>query len=726
MNDFSAGGLDLLDAPHDDVLDALGADTTPQGRALLSAWRAARRAAADPGRSWQVALMIEMLRRGHTVAARQLRSRRPAEWLPQWAAGPPVNPGLQHIHRLGNQIAATTVAAIDGRHVALCFDQDGVVHTIDLLDGSTRTRQMSQGRLDFYPDATFGILGGRQIVAAVTEEQALVWDVSTGELLTATDPDDIPRRAGTLASIEFGQVAGAEVVFVGASEGYLLLWSIPDGERVAKFNDGHSCHVSNVTISPQGPPVAVSGSGGEAPSVCFWDLAARQQIGQPRPTRNISRSGWTRLAGRQHAVTVDETGLLQLWLPQRQEPVASYPTGVISTGGLACTAVDERPIVILASGGRIRCVDLLTGQLVGDTMSDFTQRTTEVAVTPPNVLARSIVAVQGFSTEGRVNILDLTVASTGVAFSGERDTSDNSTARTYLDADLVTVAGRQVIAAIGSDAKVWLHDVNDGTQVGPSLAGFGPERDYGIRLRCLTSNNRPVGISATPGPFTAFHLDDGSRLPLDDHGLNLAALADLACGSVGQAEIVVLGGHGGTMLTWDLQTMRLLGHRRGTTPDAVCALALTELAGRPVVLSAGREGLLHRWEADLTAYGDPIAVHGGRICALDTVDIDGRPTAVTVGDDGLTSSWDLQTGERLGPALLHASPVRAVLATTFAGVPAAITAGDDRILRIRDLLDGKLLETVTTPRPIKRIFTTAGDNLVLLDGQGLIRLDRQP
>ncbi|GIF97007.1 WD40 repeat domain-containing protein [Catellatospora citrea] len=720
MNDLSAGELDLLDASHRDVLAALGSDTTPQGRTLLSAWRAARRSTADgPGNLWQAALMVELLRRGENVAARQLGTRRPASWLPSWAAGPPLNLGLQHIYQLDHLIAATTVVSVDGRQVGLCFDQDGVVHTIDMLEGTVQARQMSDGEQDYYRDATFADLDGQQIIAAVTEQQALVWATATGDLLTATDPDDIPRPAGHLTSVAVGHVAGTGVALAGTREGYLLLWSIPDGQRIAKFNDGHSCYVSSIAISPDGPPIAVTGSGGEAATVCFWDLATRQQIGQPRPTANISQVGWTRLADQPHAVTIDERGLLQLWLPHQPEPVASHPTGVVSVGGLACTVVEERPVAVLSSGGRVRLLDLLTGLPTGDTMTDFTQDAEQVAVSPPNTSTRSIIAVQGWSTEGRVNILDLRPAPTGAAPAADGDVSSGSKAPVYLDADIVTVAGRQVIAVIGDDATLRLHDVSDGQQSGPPLTVSAMRTPYGVRLRCLTLGNRPVGISATPGPFTAVYLDDGSHLPLPDQGPQRAALAGLACDASGPTKIVVLSDQWGSMITWDLQTMRMLGHRPSKKPRSNACLAVTAVEGRTTILSASRKGKLRRWETDLTAHSAPIAAHNGPITAINTLDIDGRPTAVTVGDDGLTSSWDLQSGKRHGPKLRHPAPVNALLATTFGGIPATITACKDRTLRIWNLLDGKILDTIPTPRPVKRIFATADNNLVLLDPEGL-------
>ncbi|WP_144120904.1 hypothetical protein [Catellatospora sichuanensis] len=168
-------------------------------------------------------------------------------------------------------------------------------------------------------------------------------------------------------------------------------------------------------------------------------------------------------------MTIDERGLLQLWLPHQPEPVASYPAGVGSVGGLACTVVEQRPVAVLSSGGRVGLVDLLTGLPADDTTTDFTQDALHVAVSPPNTSTRSIIAVQDLSTEGRVNILDLNPAPTGDGPTAGSDGRSGSKAPVYLDADIVTVAGRQVIAVIGDDATLRLHDVSDGRQSGPPL-----------------------------------------------------------------------------------------------------------------------------------------------------------------------------------------------------------------------------------------------------------------
>jgi WD40 repeat protein len=139
-----------------------------------------------------------LLRQDDASAANRLRAADPHAWLPRWTAGDPLSPALRQVHQLHESV------------LAVRFDDTGA--------------------------------------QALTHEQLLVWDVTTGEQLLATDPDDVPRRADDLVSLA---VAGTTAV-IGTCNGYLLSWDLTDGRLLARTTAHDGC-TTPVAISP-GPP----------------------------------------------------------------------------------------------------------------------------------------------------------------------------------------------------------------------------------------------------------------------------------------------------------------------------------------------------------------------------------------------------------------------------------------------------------------------------------------
>ena len=690
----------MVDLPSDE----------PTDRVLLSAWRAAGRSVPDRGgAAWRTALATELLRRGRAV---------PGEaWLPRWTAGAPVNPRLQDVYALGRLVVATALSSVDRRDVPLCFDQNGVVHT---LDGS-RTARVMVGQRGVYPDALFASRDGREIVLAVTAEQLRVWDVATGRVLTATDPDDRPSRAGRLTSVGFG----AELAFTGTSEGHLIVWSVPDGARVATFPAVHEGPVTTVAVGPDG--TAASGS---ASTLAFWDLAASAHIGRVRPVADLRRLDMAFL-GAWHGVTVDASGLLQVWLPHGDEPVASYPTEVSGNGGLTCTTIDDRPVAVLGGLGVVRFVDLATGKELGVAETDFGQSVDHVAVSAVDSPHRSVVAARSGSAEGRIDILDLAVVPSsptvddGIRFVALLDADEiapPAATRTHAAGpDTHAAAGPDAecgdLVAIGNDHRLRRYDARNGRQIGPA-GDIGAFHGHGTRLRCLSVGSRPVAVLTGGRPFTAINLDDGSRraFPTSRGGIRIP-IRIAAAGT-----LVALADYSANLAVWDLRTMSPLSTHDGDEPGSVQALALTWVTGRPVVLTGGPDGLLHRRAADdLAAWRDPFEVHGGGVTALDTVDVDGHAVAVTASG-GEVSTWDVATGSRLGPPLAHASGVVALKSATVAGAAVVVTTCEDATLRMWDLSTGRVLLAAATPGPVSRVVSVSGAGVVLLAGGALVLL----
>ncbi|WP_344979117.1 WD40 repeat domain-containing protein [Streptosporangium fragile] len=122
----------------------------------------------------------------------------------------------------------------------------------------------------------------------------------------------------------------------------------------------------------------------------------------------------------------------------------------------------------------------------------------------------------------------------------------------------------------------------------------------------------------------------------------------------------------------------LLGHH----DDPVGAVAVGELEGRPVAVSAGSgydDTTLRMW--DLTTgdpMGEPIVAHPVGIVTMALGEVDGRLVAVTGGYDDAVRIWDLTTRELIGEPirLSNTERVDAVAVGEVDGRAVFVAAGD--------------------------------------------------
>jgi WD40 repeat protein len=89
----------------------------------------------------------------------------------------------------------------------------------------------------------------------------------------------------------------------------------------------------------------------------------------------------------------------------------------------------------------------------------------------------------------------------------------------------------------------------------------------------------------------------------------------------------------------------------GRHDGGVYAVAVSELDGRPVIVSGGRDGTVRVWElADGSPLGDPLTGHDGVVHAVAVGELDGRPVIVSGGEDGTVRVWELADGSPLTEA----------------------------------------------------------------------------
>ncbi len=648
-------------------------------------------------------LMVGLLRRGLSERATQARAEEPGAWLPRWTAGEPLSRAMRQVHQLGSLI--TAVGLDDTYAWALV---DGAVHRITVADGQVY-RLGLEGPHEFYCDAVFD----GATVAAVSDDRLLVWDLSTGGRLLATDPDDIPRPAGHLSCL----AVGAGVAVAGTECGYLLQWDLRDGARLAK-TAAHDGYVGGVAIDTDGVPAVLSFGGEDRSTVSFHDLGRLRHTGEAVMAGHLRSGGWTTLDGQRRAVTVGADGLLTVWDPAAAVPLAQFPAADAPTGALNFTA--DGAWAVLGDAQVLQVVDLRDGTVHATVRTDFNS-SFDGSVDVVAVCGPLLFAGYRGSSEGCTNLLEL----------ADPLPHDARHRPHFVDAAAITVDGRPAVITVGRDDLFRVFDATDGRQLGEPLGEH----------RTLVS---PRILAATTA--------GGRDLVVCMHNL-VPRCVDPATGDVRAAPqpssiepvlaaaaardgLVAAVNASGTLSVWEVATLELRASKRVADRGGIITIALGDLHGRPVVLTGADDGVI-RWfdSADLTELPAAGRFTQRRSSADHVVNPMRRPgpnavTALHVAGAVVLSAVadtvtcaDIATGEPAGPALVHPGNVQAILPAVLDTTPVVATSCADRVLRIWEIGTGHTIAAVTLPRPVHRIVAVTTEHIIVLDSGYLVAAD---
>ncbi|MEU0395802.1 hypothetical protein ABZ208_24060 [Streptomyces sp. NPDC006208] len=256
-------------------------------------------------------------------------------------------------------------------------------------------------------------------------------------------------------------------------------------------------------------------------------------------------------------------------------------------------------------------------------------------------------------------------------------------AENELNSLAAAVSGSRVLlAAGGHEQGSALWDLESGEL----LRGARYGEPYVGSMATVKGEGPPRFVTGSDAGVLVWGLTAGeppAELPDSDiHGICAVATA-----RVNGRSLVVAGG--GDVGVWDLARDEQL---TSFYPDdgSVEAVAVSQLADRPIVVAAADPGQVYVWglsgdEGDEPIY-DPIVGHEGSVSALDTATVGNRPLAVTGGADATVRIWDLAEGAGVGAPLTgHRGGVTIVRTSMLGGREVALSAGVDGVIRAWDL-----------------------------------------
>ncbi len=353
-----------------------------------------------------------------------------------------------------------------------------------------------------------------------------------------------------------------------------------------------------------------------------WDIAEQCQLGDPLSGQpgSVTAVALGELDGRLTAVTGGFDQTVRVWDIAEQCQLGGSLSG--HTGSVTAVALGELDGRLIAiTGGSdhtVRVWDVAKQRQLGDPLTGPTQYVTAVAL---GELDGRLVAVTN-GQDGTVRVWDVAERrQIGDPLSGH--TGRVTVALGELDGRLIAITG-------GSDHTVRVWDVAKQRQLGDNLVGH-------------TCEVNAVDLGEVDGRLLAVTSD-----------------------------------REGTARVWDVANQRQLGDPiTGRGPDGVRAVALVELAGRPVVVTAGGGVIRLSDVAERRQVADRLVGHAGHVTVVALGELGGRRIAATGGEDRTVRFWDVAEQHQIGddPLICHTG-VTAVALGQLDGRLIAIVASD--------------------------------------------------
>ncbi|WP_370880939.1 WD40 repeat domain-containing protein [Streptomyces africanus] len=343
-------------------------------------------------------------------------------------------------------------------------------------------------------------------------------------------------------------------------------------------------------------------------------------------------------------------------------------TGLVEA--LACTEVNGRPTAVTGSEDRtVRMWDLITGDPVGSPMAGHTGAIEAVACT---YLDGRPVAVT-VSRDESVRLWDLgTCRAIGAPMSGH---SNRIRAVACLELD-----GRQVAVTGGWDHTLRVWDLGTGQAVGKPVTGTGLVNT----LACVVLKGRPVVVTGSTDSLALWDLTTRRRLRRLDRGAGSVWYKAVTCTELNGRPVAISADRQGRVRVWDFRKRRILsefqGHE-GWASSVSCAV----MDGKQVAVAGYQDGTAQIWDLeDRRPVGALLCGHAFPVLAVAYAELEGQPVVITSAYDTLRI-WDLSRRAFGSPVVGHTQRVLAVDHAVVDGRPVVVTGSEDTTMRIWQL-----------------------------------------
>ncbi|MER5621182.1 serine/threonine-protein kinase [Streptosporangium sp. NPDC002544] len=374
------------------------------------------------------------------------------------------------------------------------------------------------------------------------------------------------------------------------------------------------------------------------------------------------------------AVLIPAAAVFWLWQPESPEsstPPSTTPSGTSALSLPSSSATGSSRTSAPSPGQTSKVVPF--GMPVGRPFTGHTGGIHSMAVA--ELQGRPVVVSGGGGDEDRtVRVWDLaTRKQIGRPFTG------------YAVA-VAELAGRPVVVSGDHDGmRVW--DLSTREQIGGLLTGPGTGL---TSVLVAEPAGRPVVIATGNGKIymwdLATHERIGSPFTAHTYSVESMVVTELA-----GRPVLVCGGYDSTVRVWDLATREQVGKpfTGYTDADLSVTLAVTEWEGRPVVVSGvsgGDDSTVRVWDlATRKQIGKPFTGHTSGVESVTVTELAGRPVVVSGGYDGVRV-WDLATREQVGrPSTGRTQEITTMLVTRLRGRPVVVSAGFDGEIRVWSL-----------------------------------------
>ncbi|MFD0970268.1 WD40 repeat domain-containing protein [Plantactinospora endophytica] len=629
---------------------------------------------------------------------------------------------------------ASATTRIDGEQLIVSGAGAGYLQVSDLDSGRSRWRQWCG---DVRSLATVTLAGRPIAVLTGGSPHVEIWSLGADRGTRLHTLRTGGERISVLAATEVGE---AVVLAVGTSAGRVSLWRLDlvpgtgDDLRVESLGE-HGFEVSGlVTVLGfadwQGRRILLGAAGRVAQS---WDVRDGRPLGPPFTghTGQVNSVLAGRLGDRAVLWSGDDA-TVRAWLPESGRQLGEafrYPYEAAPTRTIA-VEISGRPMLVTGDGAGL--------VWVWDPEQPYPFRPDPPAAEPPsaNPPPAGLPAADPGSADLRS--AELRSADPG---SAELRSDDLPEGRDLGDLAgyrlaVAGVAGRSVLLAELPGEQVRGFDPVTGEEVGLPLDGIPAGAT-------LVPGEHPVLAGPGPDRLELWDPQTGARIatvPAGDAGpagtvrSGAGAVGPAASGLVYGRRVLLLAA-GAALFLLDVASGRLDGPVTAHS-GRIRAVAIGELAGIPVGLTAADDDTVRLWELD--AWGSPgrtvLDGHGGVAYAVATATVDGRGLVFAAGRNGQVRCVDLtdlvRSARPAAPAIDEVAPEPAVVLTatrpvrSLAVVPADpvnwLVAVDGSVLRWHPLdgvgIPGQVVELTA---PVTALVALP-ELLVVATGDGLL------